>query len=109
VSIELYYSSARQAGQAALEARLGHVWLKPEPAWVTLLSGVGVKRWRLVFDRAAATADAGRFGIIVSVCGWCSRLQGEKPGEGISGVSDGICPDCADDFRNSHEPQTPKD
>jgi hypothetical protein len=109
MSIELYYSSPRQAEQAALEARLGHVWLKPEPAWVTLLSGASVKRWRLVFDRQAATQDAERFGIIVSVCGWCSRLQGEKPGLGISGVSDGICPECAEDFRSNHDPQTPKD
>lgn len=32
-------------------------------------------------------------------CGWCGRDIGEKAGHGMTGPSDGLCPDCEDGLR----------
>ena len=32
--------------------------------------------------------------ILYRRCAWCSKVMGEKDGEGVEGVSDGICDDC---------------
>jgi hypothetical protein len=37
---------------------------------------------------------------IVVFCAWCGKPLGTKDGEGVSGVSHGICPDCARQFLN---------
>ena len=34
--------------------------------------------------------------ILIVVCAWCGKKIGEKDGEGVEGVSDGICQDCYD-------------
>jgi len=32
--------------------------------------------------------------VIVSICGYCGELLGVKDGEGVSGLSHGICGEC---------------
>lgn len=32
--------------------------------------------------------------VLLRTCGWCRLPMGSKPGQGISGETTGICPDC---------------
>ena len=32
--------------------------------------------------------------ILTVICAWCGKDMGEKDGQGVSGVSHGMCPDC---------------
>jgi hypothetical protein len=42
-------------------------------------------------DREVAT-------VIVVLCAWCGKHLGTKDGQGVSGVSHGMCQDCARAF-----------
>jgi hypothetical protein len=33
-------------------------------------------------------------GTIISVCSYCKRFIGEKPGDGVTGISHGCCDEC---------------
>jgi len=34
------------------------------------------------------------------VCAWCNKDMGEKDGQGVSGISHGICPSCQEKLMN---------
>jgi len=34
------------------------------------------------------------------VCAWCNKDMGEKDGQGVSGTTHGICPDCQEKIMN---------
>ena len=43
--------------------------------------------------------------ILIVFCAWCGKALGTKDGEGVAGVSHGICPDCARRFLDELEPR----
>jgi hypothetical protein len=44
---------------------------------------------------ARALTDSEDSQTIVVRCAWCGRDMGVRPGQGVSGVSHGLCPDCS--------------
>ena len=49
-------------------------------------------------DREVAT-------VIVVLCAWCGKHLGTKDGQGVSGVSHGMCAECARAFLEELEPE----
>jgi hypothetical protein len=47
----------------------------------------------------ALQARAEREGKILTTCGWCQAFMGEQDGNGVSGLSTGICPPCEEALR----------
>ncbi len=37
--------------------------------------------------------------ILVRVCGYCSLYMGVKDGQGVSGISHGVCPTCLEKLK----------
>jgi len=40
---------------------------------------------------------------MISTCAWCGKVLGKKEGYGKSGITHGICPECADKAMLGHE------
>lgn len=34
---------------------------------------------------------------LIIVCAWCGKYLGEKDGDGQTGITHGICPECAEE------------
>ena len=74
-----------------------------------LLAGTGPERARRAWATLRACKNIhGSFlrptiTTITIVCGWCGAGMGAKDGQGVTGISHGICDDCAEKLENTRK------
>lgn len=73
------------------------------PGDVLTDSGIDQHEQQIIADYLNMLHHHGIY-VIVSVCAICGRYLGNKDGQGVHGVSHGLCPECAEKMKGeNHE------